>query len=834
MPQEKATRVSVGRAVQRLASTRLGSSRNLGSLKPASASQGAGTGAPSPRAPALVALALFVVTLVVYLPVGGNEFVNFDTPHVLTENPDVYGGFTKEGVSKAFTEGQFNLWLPLTTLSHMLDVEMFGLNPRGHHLMNAAVHAGAAAALLLTLFSLTRRLWPSALAAAFFAVHPLRVESVAWAAERKDTLGALFWILTMWAYAGYVRAREGQPASFAGLPPSPGCVATSRRAEGRTVPWMGTRRAYALLLVVFALALMTKPTVVTLPFALLLLDAWPLNRVLRGENGVSGWLRANRGLLQEKLPLVVGVVALSWLTIRAQSPAAVVSLEEIPLGSRLSNALVSYVCYLTQTVWPADLCVFYPLPVDGWGAGVTVVALAAILTVTLVTVKWRTAAPWFLVGWLWFLGTLVPNIGLIQSGVQARADRFTYVPSIGLALVVAWGAERFGRRWRWSAFHQGVAVVVVLAGLCGATRAQIGYWRDSVTLFARAVAVTRANPVAQHNLATAYLERGRSDLALEHFERALKFDPGHVEANIGAAVVLAQQGRAEEALRHYREALKTAPDNLRASTNLGNLLAALGQPHEALTWLEHAHRIAPDDPDTLNNLGLVWAALGDETKAVEWYGRALELDDDHVLARQNLAVALLESGQLKAARREFEATLQRAPNMALAMTGLGLTLKRAGDLEAAVARFREALRIDPAQALARSEMIASLLALGRHRETVQALQRAIGLEPDDPEHPRRLAWLLAACPDERIRRGELAERAARDLMTSARRLDPRNLDLLAAALAEQGRFADAAVLADRAREQAAKAGLAPDAEAIQRRLELYRKGAPFRLKDAFP
>lgn len=404
----------------------------------------------SPRRIWLLTAFLFSLVWIVFWPVGNNEFVNYDTPGYLTENPLVSRGFTWEGVKIAFTEGQSHLWHPLTTLSHMLDCELFGLEPRGHHLVNVGIHALTSALLIPLLHGLTRRLWPAAFAAAFFALHPLRVESVAWAAERKDTLSALFWVLTIAAYARHVR-----------LP---------------------SQKTYGALLAVFGLAMLTKPTIVTLPAALLLLDYWPLNRVRSAANKGAGFiaatnefLRRNSGLLREKAPLALGALFVCGMTLRAQQSVAIVSTEEISVFLRLSNAVVSYVRYLDMTFWPKGLAVFYPFPQNGWGGGVVVLAAGLLAAITTLAIRFRAACPYLAVGWLWYLGTLAPNIGLVQAGIQSMADRFVYAPSLGLSLMIAWGAADLAASRRWKPMWMAVCAGMALFALAMTTRAQLGH-----------------------------------------------------------------------------------------------------------------------------------------------------------------------------------------------------------------------------------------------------------------------------------------------------------------------------------------------------------------------
>lgn len=443
----------------------------------------------------------------------------------------------------------------------------------------------------------------------------------------------------------------------------------------------------------------------------------------------------------------------------------------------------------------------------------------------------RGAMPWLPVMWLWFLGTLIPNIGLVQSGVQAMADRFSYIPSIGLSIIGAWSGAAALRRFDLGRAWIGLIAGVLLLALALATRVQIRHWKDSVTLFAHTIAVTRDNPVAHHNLATALLERGETEAAREHFLKALEFDPGHVEANVGAGITLERSGRLEEAATRYREALATDPDNLKAGNNLGSLLISLGRGKEAVAILERARELGPDDADVLTNLGLAWASLGDDERAMEFHRLAVEAAPEDVRARQNLAVAELDAGMSGIAEATFREVLRRDPKFAPALAGLGMALRAVGRSAEASVRFREALELDPGLAPAHSGLIEVLVETGEHRAAVAELQAAMRSDPGNLENPLRFGWLLAASPVAEIRNGVMAERLAKDLRRIRGREDYRDIDLLAAAQAEQEEFSRAVETAAAAEELARRAGMKDAAAAIGARLELYRGGRPFRLKD---
>ena len=461
--------------------------------------------APDLPLPLLLAAALVLLTFLAFLPVLGNGFVLLDDGLYVTRNPWILKGITRQGLAWMWSANVANNWHPLTLLSHMLDCQIFGLVPAGHHLTSLLLHLANVLLLFEVLRRITGALWRSAAVSALFAVHPLHVESVAWVAERKDVLSAFFWILAMSGYARYVR----QPS----------------------------RGRYLVVFLAMLLGLMSKPMVVTLPFVLLLMDIWPLER-LRFE---PGWGRRLVRLIREKLPLLGLSAAASVITLRYQT-TSIVDLEVLPWHLRLANAAISYVVYLGRISLPRNLAVFYPLPLDVsiWKAAGAAV-LIALLTALAV---WKVRrAPWLLVGWLWFLGTLVPVIGLVQVGRQAMADRYTYIPSIGLFLAVCWGLpELVGSDTRRRALLAAVSVAAVLA-LAAVTRAQLSHWSNSVTLFQHAVEVTEGNYVAHVGLAKAFMQEKNWTGAAEHYRAALRLRPGLRDARLGLDQALREAGR---------------------------------------------------------------------------------------------------------------------------------------------------------------------------------------------------------------------------------------------------------------------------------------------------
>jgi protein O-mannosyl-transferase len=576
-----------------------------------------------------VCLALIAVNLIVYASVRHHDFVNFDDDDYVTANPVVLRGLTWHGVAWAFTTEHAVNWHPLTWLSHMLDVQLYGLDAGAHHLTNLLFHIGNTLLLFGLLHRMTGALGRSAFVAGLFAVHPLHVESVAWVAERKDVLSTLFWMLTLWAYIEYVKRPDLRQSS---------------------------RRRYAAVLLFFALGLMAKQMLVTLPLVLLLLDFWPLGRVGIGPNPAGGWAPARDGwatagrLVWEKLPLLALAAASSIATfVIHQRGGAVIILSAIPLQLRIENALVSYVVYIGKMLWPAGLAVLYPYPqsLSAWSVAVAFVTLTGIS----VAVIWAAPRrPYLPVGWFWYLGTLVPVIGLIQVGDQAIADRYTYIPLIGLFIIVAWGAPDLLVRWPLRRVVlpkialPAAACLVILA--CAITaRGQLEYWEDSTTLWTHTLAVTTRNNIAHNNLGATLADQGKTDEAIAHYSEALRIKSDYADAHNNLGVALADQGKLDEAIAHYSEALRIKPGYSDAHSNLGIALADQGNLDEAIAQFTEALRINPDSAKAHNNLGVALASQGKLDEAIAQFTEALQVKPDYADARNNLELALARRGK---------------------------------------------------------------------------------------------------------------------------------------------------------------------------------------------
>ncbi len=635
------------------------------------------------------------------------QFVNFDDCQYVYHNKHVQDGLTRGAIAWAFSQFYASNWHPLTWLSHMLDWECYGLWPGGHHLTNVLLHALTVVLLFLVLRQMTGRLWPSALAAAIFALHPLRVESVAWVSERKDVLSGLFFMLTLWAYVRYVR----RPFSL-----------------GR----------YLAVAAFFALGLMAKPMLVTLPAVLLLLDYWPLERA--GKS--ASWPR----LVLEKLPLLALSAASSVVTLAAQHDTLKTT-DYVSLPSRVANALVAYATYLRQMVCPVNLAVLYPHPrggLPGWEVAGAAVLLAAITAAVLAR---RQAQPYLLVGWLWFLGMLVPVIGLVQVGNQAMADRYTYLPQIGICLLLAWAAAAVAARLGWGARACGGLATLLLGVMAAAAWQQTTYWHDSDALWYHALDCTAQNYTAHYNVACALQHNGQLEEAAAHYQEALKINPGYAPAHVNLGTMLADRGQFAAAMDHYCKALQSETDNADAHNNLGRVLARLGHREEAMAHFQRALALDPECAEAHNNLGNELAAREEIAAAAAHFQRALEIDPQFVQVYNNLGVMLAGQGRFEEAIAQYQAALKIQPDYAAARINLGRALADCGRLDESIACYRQVLRLEPASAAAHVNLAAVLGRQGKRRDALAHLREAVRLSPDNAVVLSCLAWVLATSPD---------------------------------------------------------------------------------------
>jgi protein O-mannosyl-transferase len=585
----------------------------------------------------LCGLLLAVGTLSLYGRAIGNDFVNCDDPVYVTKNAIVQGGLTWSNLRWALTSTSEANWHPLTWISHMADVSVFGLHPAGHHLHNNILHTINVVLLFLLVLQFTGSRVKSLLVAGLFAIHPLNVESVAWIAERKSLLSTLFLLLGLAAYGWYV----------------------SKRTIGR----------YLAVALCFAMGLMAKPMVITFPFCLLLLDYWPLNRLVWTSSGAD-FRRAFFTLIREKIPLFAMSAASAAITMYAQQQGgAVKSLTVVPLGRRLGNAVYSYLKYLEKGIWPSDLAVFYPHPGAALALWKVLGAAAALLSITVIV--WRQKkCPYLLVGWLWYLGTMIPVIGIVQVGGQAMADRYTYVPFMGLFVIVALLADEVISR-PLPTFRIGIVAAAV--GLVGATYVQIGYWRNSVTLFTHALRVTPDNAFAESSLGTALLDMGRLNEAAYHLQTAIRLTPGFLPQHYTLGMIFQRQNRLEEAEREYQMVIDRSTDpaeSAQSHNNLGVLFSQENQLDRAVREFDAAIRINPNEQNSYLGRGLIeyqrgqaGAAVGDFRRATQiapsamaylWLGSACESERDETCATQAYEGALQLSPGLTEARNRLK------------------------------------------------------------------------------------------------------------------------------------------------------------------------------------
>jgi tetratricopeptide (TPR) repeat protein len=754
----------------------------------------------------LICLLLIAATLLVFWQVQNHDFVNIDDNQYILDNPYVKNGLTRASLIWAFTTNRAANWHPLTWLSHMLDYQLYGMNPGGHHVTSLLLHVANSVLLFLLFSRMTGALWRSAFVAALFALHPLHVESVAWISERKDVLSTFFWILTMWMYLLYVERQR-----------------LSR---------------YILVLFSFALGLMAKPMLVTLPCVLLLLDYWPLQRfrLSQPHDDTPATIQTSkeRGvptlrLFLEKIPFFALAAASSMVTFFVQrSSGAVTALDVFPVKIRIANALVSYVKYMGMMIWPRGLVVFYLHPgksLPGWhavGAGLLLVCLSVAL------IRAARRHQYLPVGWFWYLGTLVPVIGLVQVGMQAMADRYTYVPLIGLFIIVAWGVYDLVKGRRYQQVTLALAAGLVLLGVMTSAWLQVRHWKNSATLFKHALTINAKNYLAHNNLGAALIQQGEIEEGISHYIKALEIHPNYwlAHSNLGGYLVgqgevekamyhcsealrlnpnspethtnlglaLALQGRFEEATTHYFEALRLRPEYAPAHRNLGLALERLGRPQEALSHYAEAMRFKPDFVEAYLNLATVFTEQGNVAAASEQYQKALEIKPDDAGIHSNFATFLAEQGKTDQAIAHYSRALEIRPDFAEVYGNLGNIFKQQGKIDKAIAHYNKALEIKPNQAEAHNNLGVLLAKRGRLKEAINHYSEALRLNPDSAETHNNLGVAL-------VELGDI--QAAISHYGEAIKLQPDYAEAhnnLGNALSEQGKFNEAIAAFSRALE----------------------------------
>ena len=597
-----------------------------------------------------VCVCLTVVTWVVFAQTLRYDFVNYDDPRYVYQNTRITSGINFANVAWAFSHIHSENWHPLTTITHMLDYQLHGLKAGWHHFTNVLLHSLAVVLLFVALERMTGALWRSAFVSAVFAVHPLHVESVAWIAERKDVLSAVFFMVTLLAYFHYTR--------------SPSI------------------RRYLIVAIVFALGLMSKPMLVTLPFVLLLLDYWPLGRFDAHRSNTG---RQVLQLVMEKIPLIALSAVSSLITFLAQR-GAIGWTEQLPMSERITNAFVAYVVYIRQMFWPTELAVFYPHPENRlpiWEVSLALIILVGIMAAAFVL---RKRAPYLVTGWLWYLGMLVPVIGLLQVGWQGHADRYTYLPQIGLYIAVTWALTDLIRSWRFQRTALSAAALIVIGALSWRGWLQTSYWRDSETLFTHALAVTSNNDVALNNLGIIFLDKGQLDDAISKLQAAIDLRPENAPAHDNLAKALLKKGQVAEAMVHYRKFFELEPASVEARNTLGTALIQQGHVREAIDQWQESLAIQPENGNAASNLAWVFAtcpqdSIRDGTRAAELGEKALRISGGKIpMIYKVLAAAYAENGRFADAIE----TAQRGAELATTQGNPGL----AAELESNIALYQ--------------------------------------------------------------------------------------------------------------------------------------------------
>ena len=682
----------------------------------------------------LIYIFLAAVTLMAFWQLNHCDFVNYDDETYVSNNPHVRDGITADGIRWAFTTGYRANWHPLTWISHMLDAQLFGLNPRWHHFTNLLFHIANTLLLFAILNRMTKALWKSAIVAALFALHPLHVESVAWVAERKDVLSTFFWMLTIGAYCNYVER-----------------------------PIL---RKYLPVLLFFVLGLMSKPMLVTLPFVLLLLDYWPLKRFEQKRTAQTVWTEANgplsgdkrkgktkkkqvvtveakakepadpeyrwalaRPLLWEKLPLVLLAALSSIVTyIAQQKGGAVQSIEAIPLGVRIANAFVSYVIYIGKMIWPGHLAVLYPHP-GLWPYWQIVGAALLLVGITLI-VTWKAKRSSYLAtGWFWYAGTLVPVIGLVQVGSQGMADRYTYIPLIGLFIMAAWGIPELLKGWRYRKEALFLSSALTLSCLFMVTWTQVGYWRDSITLFEHTAEVTNRNSLAYHNLGSAYESLRNYRQAIENYDKAIEIYPKYAQAYFNRAGAYVSLGNPTQAIADSNKAIELDPQLAGAYNNRAAAYVSLGNPTQAIADCDRAIGLNPKYADAYNNRANAYVSLRQYAQAIKDYDKAIEFNPELAYAYNNRAIAYGNLGNHGQAIADCSKAIDLSPEYTDAYNNRAIAYGNLGNHGQAIADCSKAIDLSPEYTDAYFNRASAYVGLSQYMQAIKDYDRVIGFNP---------------------------------------------------------------------------------------------------------
>ena len=747
-----------------------------------------------------ICLGLAAITWTVFGRALGFDFLNYDDSFYVYQNPIIKNGLTRAGLVAAFTQSLVGNWHPLTAISLMLDAQLFGLNAGGYHFVNVLLHTLAVLLLFLVLKAMTGSTWRSAFVAALFAVHPLRAESVVWISERKDVLSGIFFLLTLGAYLRYARQRR--------------------------------LAAYLIVAVTLTLGLLSKAMLVTVPFVLLLLDYWPLRRFAFLEAEINGGATVippvgSTWLILEKLPLLALAAAVSIATVFAQQPA-LESAAYLALSWRIQNALVTIWIYLRQMIWPSDLAIFYPhlkgsLPL--WEVGL---AFAMLLVISAAIFLGRKRCPYLVTGWLWYLGMLVPVIGLVQVGWQAHADRYTYLPQIGLYLILAWGVADLTAGWRSRRLVVGAAAALTVAVLMILAWGQVDHWSSSVSLWTHTLAVTQNNDVAERGLGTALLKVGQVEQAIVHDRAALRIRPGEPNALTNLANALLQNKELPEAIEHFREVVRLRPNDSETRRNLGKALFQNGATDQAMAEFREALRVRPKDADAAYSLGNALLQKGEVVPSIGYFRKAIEAQPNHLAAHYNLAIALQRNGQLDEAIAEFGQTLQLDPRKVDAHNNLAIALLKKSLTKEAIVEWQAALQIEPGNAEMHNNLAVAFLEEGRIAEAMAEWRETLRLQPNKVATEISLAWILSTAPEAALRDGRRGLELAKHAFQTATGHNLMTFRVLAAAYAETGQFQAAINAAQEGAQRAQAAGQSSVVQQLQLDLSLYQQEIPLR------
>jgi tetratricopeptide (TPR) repeat protein len=750
----------------------------------------------------LICAALGLVTLALYLPALHHGFVEYDDQQYVTDNPRVQAGLTWSGLVWAFGFHAGN-WHPLAWLSHMLDCQLFGARAWGHHLTSILLHVATTLLLFVVLERMTslradasvrqsNTMWRSAAVAALFAWHPLHVESVAWVAERKDVLCAFFWMLTLWFYV--------------------------RFAELSKVQSPKSKIFYAVTLFSFALCLMAKPMGVTLPFVLLLLDYWPLNRIQNSKFKIQNALR----LLLEKVPFLALSVIACALTLQAQQ-IAIVSTAGLTIAQRAAHTAVAYDHYFWAIFFPHHLAVYYPYVLN-IGTGIIVLSAVLLALVTWLALINLRQRPYLVVGWFWFLGTLIPVIGLVQVGDQAWADRYTYIPLIGLSVAFVWLVAETVK-------NKMILRALTVAGsltMLAATSVQLSYWKNTWTLFDHANQVTHENYMAVTVLASQLAKQGKLDEAIAMYNTALSYKPTFPETHFFLGNAFDQLGRPDDAVAEYEKALWFKPMQEQTHIFLGIVLGKQKKYPEAISNYLAALRIDPDSAVTHNNLARIYHTQGRLDEAVAHYTAALKIDPNLALAHNNLGILLLQKGSLADGTVQLREALRLNPTNSETQFNLALALNQQAQWSEAVGLFQKTAELHRNDARAHCEFAVALSHLKQTREALSEYAAALLIQPDFADALDGLAWILSTNPDAAFRNGTEAVKMAERANELTGKQDPVKGKILAAAYAETGRFAEAMATVQTAKELAT-ANKQPDlANQCEAMLQCFQHSQPWR------